>query len=196
MNLKITLFLSLFTCLFFSCSEQNEEKQKAQTFIDADYYEYKGLNFQKYMIHAMMMIPDETADIGSSTESEITHVDNDFRWVLKIGEKFIIHIEDFGNSKNLVASKKKELKEKDWFEIKYLVDDKDLIVYQKILKVKGVNNASPKVGVDHISYHVYAEKVIDGITYELRNSDEGNDKELTRWIAKSIKSFKALKTKQ
>lgn len=196
MNLKITLFLSLFTCLFFSCSEQNEEKQKAQTFIDADYYEYKGLNFQKYMIHAMMMIPDETADIGSSTESEITHVDNDFRWDLKIGEKFIIHIEDFGNSKNLVASKKKELKEKDWFEIKYLVDDKDLIVYQKKLKVKGVNNASPKVGVDHISYHVYAEKVIDGITYELRNSDEGNDKELTRWIAKSIKSFKALKTKQ
>lgn len=196
MNLKITLFLSLFTCLFFSCSEQNEEKQKAQTFIDADYYEYKGLNFQKYMIHAMMMIPDETADIGSSTESEITHVDNDFRWDLKIGEKFIIHIEDFGNSKNLVASKKKELKEKDWFEIKYLVDEKDLIVYQKILKVKGVNNASPKVGVDHISYHVYAEKVIDGITYELRNSDEGNDKELTRWIAKSIKSFKALKTKQ
>lgn len=196
MNLKITLFLYLFTCLFFSCSEQNEEKQKAQTFIDADYYEYKGLNFQKYMIHAMMMIPDETADIGSSTESEITHVDNDFRWDLRIGEKFIIHIEDFGNSKNLVASKKKELKEKDWFEIKYLVDDKDLIVYQKILKVKGVNNASPKVGVDHISYHVYAEKVIDGITYELRNSDEGNDKELTRWIAKSIKSFKALKTKQ
>ena len=196
MNLKITLFLSLFTCLFFSCSEQNEEKQNAQTFMDADYYEYKGLNFQKYMIHAMMMIPDETADIGSSTESEITHVDNDFRWDLKIGEKFIIHIEDFGNSKNLVASKKKELKEKDWFEIKYLVDDKDLIVYQKILKVKGVNNASPKVGVDHISYHVYAEKVIDGITYELRNSDEGNDKELTRWIAKSIKSFKALKTKQ
>lgn len=196
MNLKITLFLYLFTCLFFSCSEQNEEKQKAQTFIDADYYEYKGLNFQKYMIHAMMMIPDETADIGSSTESEITHVDNDFRWDLKIGEKFIIHIEDFGNSKNLVASKKKELKEKDWFEIKYLVDDKDLILYQKILKVKGVNNASPKVGVDHISYHVYAEKVIDGITYELRNSDEGNDKELTRWIAKSIKSFKALKTKQ
>jgi hypothetical protein len=196
MKLKITLFLSFFTCLFFSCSEQNEEKQKAQTFIDADYYEYKGLNFQKYMIHAMMMIPDETADIGSSTESEIIHIDNDFRWDLKIGEKFIIHIEDFGNSKNLVASKKVELKEKDWFEIKYLVDEKDLIVYQKILKVKGVNNASPKVGVDHISYHVYAEKVIDGITYELRNSDEGNDKELTRWIAKSIKSFKALKTKQ
>lgn len=196
MKLKITLFLSFFTCLFFSCSEQNEEKQKAQTFIDSDYYEYKGLNFQKYMIHAMMMIPDETADIGSSTESEIIHIDNDFRWDLKIGEKFIIHIEDFGNSKNLVASKKLELKEKDWFEIKYLVDDKDFIVYQKILKVKGVNNASPKVGVDHISYHVYAEKVIDGITYELRNSDEGNDKELTRWIAKSIKSFKALKTKQ
>lgn len=196
MKLIMTFCFCLFTWLFFSCSHQNEGKKKAQTFIDSDYYEFKGLNFQNYMIEAMMMIPDETADIGSSTEAEITHVENDFRWDLKIGEKFIVHIEDFGNSKNLVASKKKELKEKDWFEIKYLVDEKDILVYQKILKVKGINNASPKVGVEHISYHVYAEKVIGGITYELRNSDEGNDKKLTRWIAKSINSFKALKTKQ
>jgi hypothetical protein len=142
------------------------------------------------------MVPDETADIGSSTEVQINHSENDFRWELLIGEKFLIHIEDFGNNKNLVSEKKKELKNKDWFEIKYLVNEKNIIVYQKKLKVKGVNNASSKVGVEHVSFHVYAEKLIDGINYELRNSDEGNTQEMVRWIAKSIKSFKPLKTKQ
>jgi hypothetical protein len=96
----------------------------------------------------------------------------------------------------LVSEKKKELKNKDWFEIKYLVNKKNIIVYQKKLKVKGVNNASSKVGVEHVSFHVYAEKLIDGINYELRNSDDGNSQEMVRWIAKSIKSFKPLKTKQ
>lgn len=194
MKLKLHLFLAIFFLISAACSHKKETTNSS--FVDADYYEYKGLNFHKHMIPAMMMVPDETADIGSSTEPEITHTENDFRWELKMGDKFIIHIEDFGNTKNLVSLKKKELNDKDWFTISYLVNEKNLIVYQKKLKVKGVNNASPKVGFDHISYHVYAEKVIDGITYELRNSDEGNDKQLIRWIAKSIKSFKPLKTKQ
>lgn len=196
MKIKITLTVMLFLTCICSCSDKKEIEKDKKSFIDTDYYEFKGLNLQKHMISAMIMIPDETADIGLSTEPEIFHNENDFRWDLKIGDKFIVHIEDFGNTKSLVSSKKIELKDKEWFEIKYLVEEKDFIVYQKKLKVKGIDNASPKVGISHISYHVYAEKVIDGITYELRNADEGNDKELILWIAKSIKSFKPLKTKQ
>jgi hypothetical protein len=179
-----------------SCHNATKEKSQESTYFDNDYYEYKGVHLQQYALPAMIMVPDETADIGSSTEVEINHVENDFRWDLKIGEKFLIHMEDFGNNKNLVEAKKKELNNKDWFEINYLVNEKNIIVYEKKLKVKGINNASSKVGVEHVSYHVYAEQIIDGISYELRNSDDGNDKEMVRWIAKSIKSFKPLKTKQ
>lgn len=197
MNLKhLLLFLVTSFFIFASCHNAIKEKSQENTFFDNDYYEYKGVHLQQYTLPAMIMVPDETADIGSSTEVEINHADNDFRWDLKIGDKFLIHIEDFGNNKNLVLAKKNELKNKDWFEINYLVNEKNIIVYQKKLKVKGINNASSKVGVEHVSYHVYAEQIIDGISYELRNSDEGNDKEMVRWIAKSIKSFKPLKTKQ
>lgn len=191
--------LLFFVTSFFilaSCHNATEEKSQDSTYFDNDYYEYKGVHLQQYALPAMIMVPDETADIGSSTEVEINHVENDFRWDLKIGEKFLIHMEDFGNNKNLVEAKKKELNNKDWFEINYLVNEKNIIVYEKKLKVKGINNASSKVGVEHVSYHVYAEQIIDGISYELRNSDDGNDKEMVRWIAKSIKSFKPLKTKQ
>ncbi|MEY4520898.1 MAG: hypothetical protein RIT10_83 [Bacteroidota bacterium] len=197
MHLKHLLLLLVSSFLILaSCHNTTEEKSQESTYIDNDYYEYKGVHLQQYALPAMIMVPDETADIGSSTEVEINHVENDFRWDLKIGEKFLIHMEDFGNNKNLVEAKKKELNNKDWFEINYLVNEKNIIVYEKKLKVKGINNASSKVGVEHVSYHVYAEQIIDGISYELRNSDDGNDKEMVRWIAKSIKSFKPLKTKQ
>lgn len=197
MNLKhLLLFLLASFLILASCHTTTEENSQESTYFDNDYYEYKGVHLKQFALPAMIMVPDETADIGSSTEVEINHVENDFRWDLKIGEKFLIHIEDFGNNKNLVEAKKKELNNKDWFEINYLVNEKNIIVYEKKLKVKGINNASSKVGVEHVSYHVYAEQIIDGISYELRNSDDGNDKEMVRWIAKSIKSFKPLKTKQ
>jgi len=197
MYLKHFLLFLLFSLVVLaSCHITTDEKSQVSTYFDNDYYEYKGIHLQKYDLPAIIMVPDETADIGSSTEVQINHSENDFRWDLLIGEKFLIHIEDFGNNKNLVSEKKKELKNKNWFEIKYLVNEKNIIVYQKKLKVKGVNNASSKVGVEHVSFHVYAEKLIDGINYELRNSDDGNSQEMVRWIAKSIKSFKPLKTKQ
>jgi hypothetical protein len=196
MKSKQVLFFSFFIIFIFSCSDRDLKISNEQAFFDNDYYEYKGINFQKFAIPAMIMVPDETANIGTSTDVYIIHTENDFKWELQMGEKYIIHIEDYGDNKNLVAKKKKELEDKNWFEVKYLVDQKDFLVYQKRLKVKDVNKATSKVGVEHISYFVYAVKNIDGITYELRNQDEGNELEITRWIAKSIKSFKPLKSKQ
>jgi hypothetical protein len=62
------------------------------------------------------------------------------------------------------------------------------------LIVKGSKKASPTVGVEHKSYHVYGQKIIDGITYELRSRDEGYEaKNIIELMAKSIKSFKANK---
>jgi hypothetical protein len=97
----------------------------------------------------------------------------------------------------MVDYKKKELKEQEVFSINYLIDEKDLIVYERKLIVKGSKNASPKVGVEHKSYHVYGQKIIDGITYELRSRDEGYEgseaKKIIELMAKSIKSFKPIK---
>ena len=89
---------------------------------------------------------------------------------------------------------KQYLRTKEVFDIKYLIDDKDLIVYERKLIVKGSKKASPTVGVEHKSYHVYGQKIIDGITYELRSRDEGYEaKNIIELMAKSIKSFKPIK---
>lgn len=195
-SIKIQL---LVVSLFFmtglmisSCggSEKKEDTASEGVNLDDDYYEFKGLSLKEFDIPAMIMLPDETANIGASTKPEVLHNDGDFIWDINVGPNFELHIEDYGDYTDMVEYKKKELKEQEIFKITYLVDEKDLIVYERTLIVKGSKKASPTVGVKHKSYHVYGQKIINGITYELRSRDEGYEKMIIELMAKSIKSFK------
>ena len=66
------------------------------------------------------------------------------------------------------------------------------ILYERTLLVKGTDKASPTVGVEHKSYHVYGKKTVDGITYELQSREDGYEKVIIELMAKSIKSFKGI----
>ena len=92
----------------------------------------------------------------------------------------------------MVENKRQELKEETLFHVEYLLNENDLIVYKKTLIVKGSIKASPRVGVEHKSFHVYGQKISRGITYELRSQDSGSSLEIIKLMAKSIKSFKTL----
>ncbi len=141
----------------------------------------------------MIMLPDETANIGASTKPEVIHSEGDFKWDIIVGPNFNLHIEDYGDYTDLVQNQKKILKENDVFAINYLIDEKDMILYEQKLVVKGSNKAPQSVGVEHKSYHVYGQKKIDGVTYELRSRDEGYEKVIIELMGKSIKSFKSNK---
>ena len=198
-SLKQFLSYGLFSflligALFSSCGGSEKPAKEDGVTLDDDYYEFKGVNLKEHGIPAIIMLPDETANIGASTKPEIIHTDGDFIWDINVGSNFNLHIEDYGDYTDMVEYKKKELKEQEVFSINYLIDDKDLIVYDRKLIVKGSKKASPKVGVEHKSYHVYGQKIIDGITYELRSRDEGYEaKNIIELMAKSIKSFKPIK---
>lgn len=193
---RISLFpFAYLVFVFFfalpSCSgSDNAEVEEGS---NDEYYEFKGLNLKEYAIPAMIMLPDETANIGASTKPEVVHSDGDFVWDIYVGPNFELHIEDYGDYTDLVEYKKKELKKQDFFKINYLVDEKDMIVYESTLLVKGSKEASPTVGVKHKSFHVYAQKTINGITYELHSRDEGYEKVIIDLMAKSVKSFGPIK---
>lgn len=190
-------FLSVITLLslqLLSCSEGKDDGVEDDTVkLDEDYYEFKGISLANDGIAAMIMLPDETANIGASTKPEIIHTEGDFKWDIHVGPNFHMHIEDYGDYTDLVETKKRELKESDIFNINYLIDDKDLIVYEQKLVVKGSKKAAPTVGVEHRSFHVYGQKTIDGVTYELRSRDEGYEKVIIELMAKSVRSFKPIK---
>lgn len=189
------LFVFLLGMLFTSCDNNSTEGNKSDEVInlDDDYYEFNAISLAPDNIPAMIMLPDETANIGASTKPEVIHTEGDFIWDINVGPNFDLHIEDYGDLTDLVEYKKKELKDQSMFKINYLVDEKDMILYERTLVVKGSKKASPTVGVEHKSYHVYGQKVIKGITYELRSRDEGYEKMIIELMAKSIKSFKPIK---
>jgi len=76
------------------------------------------------------------------------------------------------------------------FKIKYLVDEKDLIVYERTLIVDGSSKAPKSVGLEHQSYHVFGQKVINNYTYVFKSVDEGVEKKIVDLMAKSVRSVK------
>lgn len=187
------MVVSALTLLVSSCGGGDKNKDRdTEIQLDEDYYEFKGISLSTSDINAMIMLPDETANIGASTKPEIIHTEGDFKWDIHVGPNFHMHIEDYGDYTDLVKNKKKELKDYGHFKINYLIDEDDLILYEQTLMVRGSKKAAPTVGVEHRSYHVYGQKVINGITYELRSRDEGYEKMIIELMAKSIKSFKPI----
>lgn len=186
------LFFSFVVTGFItSCSSPELGKNREMVGED-EYYEFQGLHLKPYGLPAMILLPDETANIGASTKPEVVHNDGDFIWNIYVGPNFELHLEDYGDYTDLVDYKRKELKEQDVFDISYVTNEKDLIVYESSLVVRGTKEASPTVGVKHRSFHVYAQRTINGITYELRSRDEGYERKIIDLMVKSIRSFKRM----
>ena len=172
-----------------SCSGEEDQKKKNDEIDLDDYYEFQMIDLSKYGINAYIQLPDETANIGASTKPEISHPE-DHIWQIDIGQNFTLHIEDMANIRDNIKEEKKELKRKDFFKVKYLIDKPDMILYQRELIVKGSDRAPSTVGIEHKSYHVFGQKKVDGITYVLESREEGYEKNIIEMMAKSIKSFK------
>ena len=180
--------------VFASCKE-TPVKEVNEIDVNDDYYEFQDFIFSDFDIPAIISLPDETADIGAATKPEIIHTDADIKWTINVGQNFQLLIEDYADLTDLIEVEKKSLADKDFYKINYIIDEKDLILYERILDVKGMDNASPTVGVEHRSFHVYGQKTIDGITYELASRPEGYEKIIIELMAKSIKSFKPYQKK-
>jgi len=177
--------------MFSSCGGDTPVVRVSEDLTD-DYYAFQDFNLNLYGIPAFISFPDETANIGTSTKPDIEHVQNDIKWEVNIGSSFQLLIEDYGDINDLIEVKKTALADQSFFHVNYLIDASDLILYERVLLVKGIANASPNVGVEHRSYHVYGSKVIKGVTYELQSREEGYEKIIIELMAQSIRSLRAI----
>ncbi len=184
-----------FTAIIFgmivltNCGAETPVPDSQDIVVNDDYYEFQDFIMTEYDIPGVISLPDETANIGASTRPEVKHAES-FKWEINVGQKFQLLIEDFGILDDLVEEKKKDLADQKFFKIKYLIDEKDLVVYERTLMVAGSKYAAPEVGVEHKSYHVYGQKTINNIIYGLSSAEDGCDKPIVQLMAKSVKSFK------
>ena len=78
--------------------------------------------------------------------------------------------------------------QKNVYTIKFLTKTPELLVYEKtIRKHESTSNKQKK------TYHIYSQKKINNVIYEIKNSDNGNTKDVVLYMQKSIASIKSLK---
>lgn len=170
--------------LLESCS--NDPKLSTPNVSNLDYYQFFKFDLSHYDIPVTIMLPDETVGIGTSFIPEVNHYESDFKWELNIGPNFVFFIEDYGDFPDLVKTNRAKIVEQDKtvYSIKVLIDEPELFVYER--KIKGKE-------IDTPTYHAYAQKKINGIYYEFKNSDSGNTKKVIDCIEKTFRSIKEIK---
>ena len=188
MKPKSIIILSLLLLVFSACKEKEEPIAKEVE--TEDYYEFIKYNFSEYGLDINIMLPDETANIGASTKPEVKHDLDGFKWEIQIGPNFGFIIDDFGEEKEKVSEKMANLKNVHFMDVEYLINEKDFIVYETKLKIAGEKSSPITTMKEHISYHVYAQKTIDGYTYVFRSREEGFPKNIIEIMAKSFHSIK------
>jgi hypothetical protein len=174
-----------------ACDEKSNLPTKQSQ--EEDFFEFQSFNLKEYGLNATLMLPDETANIGASTLPEVFHDEDGFKWEIEVGPNFHLIIDDFGEEKNKVAEQKLKLKKLDIFDTRFLINEKDFIVYETTLRVDGEKDSPITVAKPHVSYHVYGQKVIDGYTYVFRSREEGYPKNIIDLMSKSIQSVQELK---
>lgn len=188
MNLKSIFALFLLIGIFSACKSKEEPVVKEVEM--EDYYEFMKYSFAEYGLNINMMLPDETANIGASTKPEVKHELDGFKWEIEIGPNFEFIVDDFGEEKEKVSEKMANLKNVHFMEVNYLLKEKDFIIYETKLKIAGEKKSPITSLKEHISYHVYAQKTINGYTYVFRSREEGFPKNIIEIMAKSFRSVK------
>ena len=188
---KVMIVISL-CFVFFACGEKEnsgELKNENSGQYNEDYYKFSKINIKKHGIMATIMLPNETAGIGTAEIPEVIHVDSDFRWELKVGSTFSLFIEDFGVNNTLINKMTEKLKaQSNVYTINYITKSPRLLVYEKTIKKRESTSNKQKK-----TYHIYGQKKIDNIIYEIKNSYNGNSKDVVLYMQKSIGSIKSIK---
>jgi hypothetical protein len=166
-----------------SCSEEPTASLDAQSRID--YYQFDEHLLDLYGIDASIMIPNETAGIGASFESEIIHNDGDFKWQITAGRNFNIFIEDYGDYQYRMPEFIRKLEAQDIFKTQIIEQKEDYVIFKREL-----NLSSKTIS----TYHLYGVKYINGVYYEIRNNEKGDSMKVIDFILKSFLSFKSINT--
>jgi hypothetical protein len=90
--------------------------------------------------------------------------------------------------KELVKTHKAKILDKNQtiYSVKLLVDEPELLIYERKLKTVGKQTSG-------VTYHAYAQKNIQGVYYEFKSPEGGHSKKVIDIVEKSLRSIKAIK---
>lgn len=183
--MKNIFLIGMLLCFgHISCGGNNAEEGNNETSVNdslpLNFEDMQAFSFVNYGLDMQVMLPQVQSATGNSIEPKVAHDEGDYLWFLTIGPRFNLIIEDYGKEQNKVAAEKKRLQElQDIFEIEFLIEDTDVIMYKRTLH-EGKGGST--------TYHCYGETTIDGYTYVLRSDQDGTYKLIVEDMVRTIKS--------
>ncbi len=193
---KVNVFgkkgLLIFYLFIHACSSEEATTLKERKINQESdkYYQFTKVILSNFDFDASIFIPDETAGIGASFKPIISH-EEDFKWTISAGPNFTLFIEDYGENSSLIDEFEAKISKSDFFDISIISKKNGIILYQRSIKKNTLSDASSKK--NHISFHLYAIKNINGIYYELKNKEEGDTRKVIELMEKSVESLKLIK---
>jgi len=184
LHIMRTVFLFLLILqVMISCADEStisSTSQKNNDDLNIDYYQFNEFMLDSVGIDASIMIPNETAGIGASFNTEILHDDGGFKWHISAGRNFNVFIEDYGDYQYLMPEFIRRIDTKDIFKTQIVKQTGNYIIFKRELNTSTIPNAT---------YHFYGVKYINGVYYEIKNSEEGDSKKVIEFILKSYLSL-------
>jgi len=184
LHIMRTAFLFLLILqIMISCADESSTSSPSQTNNDdlnIDYYQFNKFMLDSVGIDASIMIPNETAGIGASFNTEVLHDDGGFKWQISAGRNFNIFIEDYGDYQYLMPEFIRRIDTKDIFKTQIVKQTGNYIIYKRELKTATKHKST---------YHFYGVKYINGVYYEIKNSEDGDSKKVIEFILKSYLSL-------
>lgn len=181
--------------LFLSSCDDNKRKKPQLIVVyededdGLDEFDYHNLN--EYGIGASIFLPGPASNVGATTPF-VDYQKGGYKWDIFIGDRFQIRIEDWGKNDPIALHKEDLSYQEHIYDINMIIDEPDLIFYEARLKPKSYSDNNSEVGTEHINYHCFASREINGFSYLFRTEDIGTTKEIAEYVLKSVNSVKEL----
>ena len=116
-------------------------------------------------LNAKIMVPEEMSPNNVPYPVKDSVVIEGVSWMVCIGENYCLSLEEADGSGNYIANEKKRLEGTGIYDLKYIVDKPNLMLYEANLKGGAGSKAF---------YHVFGVAKIEGKDFVLKSSDAGD----------------------
>ena len=179
--LVIFCFFSFESCEFDGKDQSNVPITDLEPEDEFEYSDMVDFSLEEHGLDIIIKLP-EVHDGNTSNIAEVTTSEG--AWQVQVGGHYHLIIEDYGNENDLLIKEKERLAQYDTiFDIDFIIDDSNLIMYSRSLLLS--KEGKP-------SFHCFGESKLNGTNFVLRSQEDGSFKPIIDDMVKTIKSAKSL----
>lgn len=168
-TMKRAFLIPVLALAFSACGGDDKEKGKDGEGNDNQSSEVDLTGTIEYHLNAngtdiKLFVPEEVSSSGATIPPTDSVIIDGIQWRVAVGPKYSLYVEEADGAGDYIKREKERMEGTRIYDMKYMIDEKDLIYYSASL----INGAGVKP-----FYHVFGVVKIDGRDYILKSFEQG-----------------------